>query len=279
MAVRPLAMLILALALGAGSHAQPSPVPQEINVNDARSLPAPQLARALLGERLGSRVIEAVRHEYESSNGSAPLAVDFYTQPELPWPRINRICRTDVITVEYDWFDMDGPAPSTPIHIFHVEATSRYKAFPMPPGEPGSPENDRAQQAACANFRTALDAFRAPSTGDAQWLAAIEEEYLQATPRRRFNFTCRDYADVTCAGARQALTQLALNRASEVALVDCPGPSPDQINYCYRLVFPYRDKDDPEWAMTVVAGMRDGMAPVKIRSLRLDHLAPPIILQ
>jgi hypothetical protein len=274
MAIRQWLMPILALTLSPSPATATPPTPgSTITVSEARTLPTPQLARELLGERLGSRVIEAVRHEYESS-GSTPRYVDFYTQPEQPWPRINGVCRTDVITIEYNWFDFDAVDPSTPRKIVHVEATSRYLAFPMPPGEPGSPENERAQEAACANFDTALEAFRAPSAGDAQWLAAIAEEYSRSPSRnRRFNFTCRDLADPSCAQAASALPALSLRLASDVRLTDCPPErTRDQVRYCYRLTFPYAETDAPEWVLSVVAGMRDGMAPVEIRSLTLEHV-------
>lgn len=240
-------------------------------VNDARTLATSQLARELLGERLGSRVMDAVRHEYDSET-ITPKSVDFYTRPEWPHPRINGICRTDVITIEYDWFDQDEVTPSTPLKINHVEAASRYKAFTEPAGEPGSPENDKAQEAACASFKTALDAFRAPDAGDAQWLAAMHREYSQASTRRRFKFECDDFADKSCAKAAAVLPSLALNLATLVAGIDCSKPEKgDQVNYCYRLTFPYFGTVDPEWIMSVVGGMRDGMAPVEIRTLKLEH--------
>lgn len=280
MAIRPWVMPILALtaSLSPATASPPNPG-STITVNEARTLPASQLARELLGERLGSRVIEAARHEYESS-GSTPRSVDFYTQPELPWPRMNGICRTDIITIEYNWFDFDAVDSSTPMKIVHVEATSRYLAFPMPPGEPGSPGNERAQQAACANFNTALDAFRAPTPGDAQWLAAIESEYSSAPARDpRFNFTCSDFADPSCAQAARMLPALSLGLADDVQLADCPPQgSRDQVRYCYRLTFPYAGTEDPEWVLMVAAGMRDGMAPIEIRSLNLEHVQQPLVI-
>jgi hypothetical protein len=259
-------------------------------VNDARELPIPQLAKDLLGERLGSRVIEASRHEYDGSSSSTPQYVEFFTQPELSAPVLNGICRTDVIIVEYNWFELDGAAPSTPLKIARIAAKSRFKSFPEPAGDPGSDEYDRAQTAACAAMRTAKDAFRAPSGGDAQWLAAIHREY--SNPTSRFTFGCKDFADASCGKARVALGGLDLNKATDVQHIDCPKVrTGDQVDYCYRLTFPYAgetrfpeigDYEDvggsPEWIITVFAGMRDGMAPVQIRSLQLEHLPKPIAI-
>lgn len=250
----------------------------ELTVNAARTLPVPELARALLGERLGSRVIEAVRHEYGSSP-SVPRAVDFFTQPVAPWPRLNRICQTDVITVEYNWADLDEPAPSSPISIFHVEAASRYLAIPEPQGDPGDPEYQRAHEAACAALTHATDAFRAPDAGDAQWLAAMETEWSRTSSSSRFEFTCDDSGNVSCESTPQALSRLRLNQAAIVQRMDCPERRRgQQINFCYRLVFPYSGTDLPEWGMTLVGEMQNGSAPVEIRSLRLVHMARPIAM-
>lgn len=247
-----------------------------LTINEVRTLSTSQLARAQLGERLGARVIEAVRRDYPSSP-AVPSSVDFYTQPEAPWPRINRICRTDVITVEFNWFDVEHAQASTPLTMGHVEATSRYLAFPDPPGEPGTPEYDQRHVAACLRFHSALDAFRAPDAGDAQWLASLESQWSQPFDRLGFALSCDDFADSTCGLARRSLAGLRLHRAVEVRRADCP-PRPsqrrDQVNYCYQLTFNYADSDNPEWVLNVVGGMRDGMAPVEIRALRIEHVRP-----
>jgi len=65
------------------------------------------LAKVLLGQEIASNVIEAVRHVYDTSEQVLPEYVEFYTQPELTNPRLNGICRTDVITIEYNWADLD----------------------------------------------------------------------------------------------------------------------------------------------------------------------------
>jgi hypothetical protein len=276
---------ILAVGLSLLPATLPAQAPQ-LTVHDVRTFPVPQLARALLGERLGSRVIEAVRHDYGSTEPT-PRSVDFYTQPEPPWPRMNRICRTDVITIEYDWSNFAESDDSSPVRIAHIEATSRYLAFPEPSGEPGLPEYDRASEAACAHFRTALDAFRAPNAGDAQWLASLEAEWRLPRNGSRFTFTCEDFADASCGRARRALTELRLNRAADVRNVDCPANRTrprDSVNFCYRLSFDYPGTDDypniddPEWILTVVGGMRDGMAPVEIRLLHLEHVRQPMAI-
>jgi hypothetical protein len=264
----------VAAALALSSFPLAAQMP-ELTIRDVRTLPTPGLARWLLGERLAARVIEGVRHD-DGSARRIPSSVDFYTQPEVPWPRINGICRTDVITVEYDWFDLTADTPdSAPIRIAHVEAASRFLAFPEPAGEPGTPDYDRASEAACAHFRSALDAFRAPSASDAQWLASLEAEWRQDGNASRFAFTCEDAADASCGSARRALAQLKLNRAIDVRNLDCPANRTrprDQVNYCYRLSFNYAESDDPEWLLMVVGGMRDGMAPVEIRALHLQRV-------
>ena len=258
---------------------------QPLTFNQAKAISTADLARKLLGDRLGSKVIEAVRHE---RNGVASY-VEFYTQPELTDPRLSGVCRSDVITVEYNW--MDSPAASAPVRIAHVQAVPRYKSFPVPPGEPGTADYDRAEASACAKMRTAIDSFRAPSAGDAQWLAAIESQYSNES--EGFSFTCTDFADSSCVQSRRALRRLKLGPKTEVKAVDCPeGKTGDQIDLCYRLSFPYPGKDEysdnhderdgedysTEWIVNVFAGMRNGMAPVRIRSLSMEHVRPPIVM-
>ena len=283
------AALLVALVGGVANAASATAL-SSFTVNDARTLPTPELAKELLGERLGSRVIEATRHEYDGSSSSIPEYVEFFTQPELSAPVLNGICRTDVIIVEYNWFELDGASSSTPLKIARIAAKSRFRAFPEPAGDPGSGEYDLVQTAACAAMRTAKDAFRAPSGGDAQWLAAIHREY--SNPASRFTFSCKDFADASCTKARAALGSLDLNKANDVQHIDCPKvKTGDQVDYCYRLTFPYAeearfpeigDYEDvgasPEWIVTVFAGMRDGMAPVQIRTLQLEQLPKPIAI-
>ncbi|MGQ0661446.1 hypothetical protein [Sphingosinicella sp.] len=271
-----LSALVSAWAAATAASAQTA----ELTVTAVRTLPVPELARALLGERLGSRVIEAVRHDYEASQ-SVPRSVDFFTQPFAPWPRLNRICQTDVITIEYNWADLDEAQPSTPVTIFHIEATSRYLAIPEPPGDPSDPEYQRAHEAACAALTSARGAFRAPDAGDAQWLAAMEAEWSRTSSSSRFDFACDVSANVSCESTPQALSRLRLNQAAIVQRMGCPEMRRrGQINFCYRLIFPYADAviDEPEWDMTLVGEMQDGSAPVEIRSLRLLHMARPIVL-
>ena len=257
-------------------------------VVDARTLSTVQLAKELLGDRLARRVIEVRRHEYgDDPSSSVPQYAEFFTQPELSTPVANGICRTDVIVVEYDWFDHDAVSASTPLSIARVAARSRYKSFRELAGEAGSDDHTRAQAAACAGMKTAADAFRAPSGGDARWLAAIHAQY--SDPASRFALSCTPSGNASCAMARASLRALALNSASDVQLIDCPkGKTGDQARYCYRLTFPYPaegyrpdvadypDYANTEWIMTVDAAMRDGMAPVRIRSIHLEHAAPTL---
>jgi hypothetical protein len=143
---------------------------QPLTVANARNLPTSKLATELLGERLAQRVIEAKRHEYEGSSGSVPEFVEFFTQPELSSPVVNGICRTDVITIAYDWVDPESASSSTSLKIARIAAKTEYKSFPEPSG------------------------------GDAQWLTAIRNEY--ANPATRFAFSCDDFADRSCKKAR-----------------------------------------------------------------------------
>ena len=253
--------------------------PSSITVGEARNLSPRELAVKLIGDQLGSTVIQAVRHEYQSSSG-VPKEVELFTQPKSPWPRINGVCFTDVVRVEYDWFEHDDVDSSTPLRVFHVEATSRFKTFPMPLDELEYEESGRFQDAECAKIGNALDAFRSPSAGDAQWLAAMEEEYRQVSPvKRRFQLNCSDFADASCVQSANALIGLRLNLAIDVQLFDCPTlRTKDQVNYCYRLTFPYSGTDNPEWIVSIVGGMTNGMAPVEIRSLNIEHVKKPFVI-
>lgn len=268
------------------SVASSAAITSPLTVSDARSLTTVQLAKELLGERLASRVIESRRREYgDDATSRIPRYVEFFTQPELSNPVTNGICRTDVIVVEYDWFDHDPVSASTPLAISRVAAKSRYKAFNEPTGEPGSDKYSRLQQAACAEMSTATDAFFAPSGGDAQWLAAIHTQYSGTASE--FGLSCTPNGNASCTNARTSLRKLDLKLASDVELIDCPkGRTGDQVRYCYRLTFPYPGEDylsdigdyadyaSSEWIMAVDAAMRDGLAPVRIRSIHLEHQAP-----
>ena len=274
-AVPVFAFLVGGFIVTSLTAASPSP----ITVGEARNLSPGALAVELVGDRLGSTVIQAVRHEYQSSSG-VPREVELFTQPKSPWPRINGICFTDVIRVEYDWFEHDEVDSSSPLRVFHVEATSRFKSFPMPPDELEYEESGRFQDSECAKIDNALDAFRAPSAGDAQWLAAMEKEYRQISPgKRRFQLSCSDFADASCVQAANALIGLRLSLAIDVQPFDCPTlRHKDQVNYCYRLTFPYSGMDDPEWVVSIVGGMANGMAPVEIRSLNIEHVEKPFVI-
>lgn len=261
-----------------GACWQTLPAKAVLTVKEARTLPPGALANRLIGTALGSRVIEAVRREYPSEGGT-PREVDLYSKPELAWPRFNGICRTDVVTIEYNWFDHDNASAATPLKVVHVAAVSRYKAFPMPPGKPGSQENEKAQLRQCTKMTTATDAFRAPSAGDAQWLAKIARTYMRASTDESVPLTCDDFQDRSCRRARTALRGLSLNLATSVNIVDCPKRrTSDQVNYCYRLTFPYSDEDSVEWELAVEGGVRNGMAPVEVRSLHLQHQPKPIVM-
>lgn len=274
--IRLFAFLLGGLSIASLSVAQ-SP---SLTVGDARNLPARELAVKLIGNHLGSQVIQAVRRQYEGSTSGVPKEVDLFTQPKSPWPLINGICFTDVITIEYDWFEHEDVSSSTPLSAFHVGASSRFKAFPMPSGDLGYDESIKFQEAECAKMQTALDAFRAPSAGDAQWLARIENEYRSSVSApRKFELTCDDFQDASCGQAAKALSGLKLSAAREVQLIDCPArKAKDQVSYCYRLTFPYAETDDPEWIVSVVGGIADGGAPVEIRSLNVEHVKKPIVI-
>ena len=103
-------LLLSGLAVAATSHGEPSPTalsPNQLTIGEAQTLPTHELAKVLLGQEIASNVIEAVRHVYDTSEQVLPEYVEFYTQPELTNPRLNGICRTDVITIEYNWADLD----------------------------------------------------------------------------------------------------------------------------------------------------------------------------
>lgn len=246
-----------------------------ITADQARYLPAEPLAEKLLGAQLAARVVDVERRDYEG----IPRYLVFYTRPQLTWPRLNGICATDVITVELDWFESGAKRPGALMHIQHVEAVSRFKAFAMPPGEPGTAENDRLQQQACAAFTHAADAFRAPDAGAAQWLALMEPVYTQpGAAGRAFPFRCDDFSGVSCTHARAALPDLKLNRASKVEAIDCGRHSGDTMNSCYRLTFPYAGTDDPEWELSLTGGIALGEWPPKIRDAALKHVPRPMIM-
>jgi hypothetical protein len=256
-----------------------------LTVGEARTLATAELAKRLLGGALASQVIEAVRQEDRFSTGTVPGSVEFYLQPVRPDPRVNRICRADVITVEYDLtrVQVGQVRASTPLRIAHIEAVPRYKSFPMPPGSPVTRENEAAQAAACAGMKRATDAFRAPSAGDAQWLDAVEREYRGAG--QSFAFTCDDPEVPACARARRVLPELRLERAVEVRRVDCPPKrTGNMMDLCYRLSFLRGQKACPdrrdrerfecenvEWVLTVVAGIATASSPVRIVSLHLER--------
>jgi len=263
----------------AGLPAAATPPP--LTVDEARSLGTDQLASRLLGPMLASRVIEAKRHEYTGSP-TIPQYVEFFTRPENSTPVVNGICRTDVIVIEYDWLNRNTVSPTTPLAISRVSARTLYISFPEPTGDPSSESYQRAQEMACAGMTTTAEAFRAPSGGDAQWLAALYREYSGAG---RFRFSCDDFEDRSCKKAREILPSLTLKHAVDVNLIGCPKrKTGDQVNFCYTLTFPASEpSDSPEipdhsqtypwgWQLTIVGGMRDGFAPVRIRSLRLEHL-------
>ena len=71
---------------------------EPLTFTQAKTLSATELGKRLIGDRIGSKVIKAIRHE---RNG-VPAYTELFTQPELTQPRLNGVCRTDVITVEYN---------------------------------------------------------------------------------------------------------------------------------------------------------------------------------
>ncbi len=269
----------LCVLLTACSQPRGSTPQSPLTVAEARSLPTARLAAKILGPFLGQRIIEVVRYDH-GETGGPPEKVEFYSQPETPSPRLNRICSIDVITVEYDWMDFDRVNDTAPLQVKRVSAESRYKTFDDPLGEPGTEAYQTASDVACARMNTATDAFRAPSAGDAQWLAAVEKAYLQE-PRHlaRLPFSCGDFADNTCASALAQLRHLELKAATTVERTECDLPEQRwALSRCYRLTFPYADSDDPEWKLTVLAGIRTGSSPVEIRSLHLAHVEEPLVM-
>jgi hypothetical protein len=238
-----------------------------LTVEQARTLPIQELAVELLGPKIGPRVIEAQRREYDATLAARPRDVTFFTKPVWSIPHLNGICSVDVIKIEYNWHDLDNVLASTELSVAHIEAHSRYKSFVISAGNFATVETDRSQSDKCNAMTIASDAFEAPSAGDAQWLAEIEREY---TGMGKLPLTCDDAADRTCGQVRASLRTLQLNRADNVQTVDCAKKrGRDQVSYCYRITFPLSHEERTEWTIVVRAGMRDGFAPVEIRSIHV----------
>jgi hypothetical protein len=278
--MKPLvAAVMLLLSLPMYASAQPSDA--ALTVGEVRSSTMRALSSRVLGPYVGSHVIEMERHEYLDNVGTTiPQEIDFYTQPTLAYPRINGICVTDVITVVFDWFEHSEVTPATALKFQHVAAKSRFLAFDKPSAEPGSSDSERLQAAACVGMTTARDAFSAPTAGDAQWLAAMERELSQSSKAvPRYQIKCLDFRGSACANARVTLSDLRLRDALAIDAVKCPPLRwHDQINYCYQLAFPYAGTTNPEWELTLIGGVSDGLAPQKIRSITMKHLLPQMVL-
>ncbi len=270
--------LPLLVVIGAAMVGCSQPIPHTtFTARDARSLSTPALAQKVLGPLLGVRVIEAIRHE----RGEGPETVEFYTQPEVPIEGINRVCSVDYILIHYNWLDIPEIKPSTPLRVKSMHVETRYKGIIDPSGEPGSDAYKAAHAAACAKFKTGLDAFRAPSAGDAQWLAAMEPQYLQGmrTPSG-WALQCNDDGRGACRNARRLLTRMPLRNATQVEAAECsPVQTGYQVRYCYRLTFQYPDEfDHPEWQVFLEGGMLTGSSPVELMSVKMQHVPRPIRL-
>lgn len=245
-------------------------------VKDARTLPPESLGQRLIGSRVG-RVVFAQRQEYDSGGGT-PRQVDLFLAPKMPWPYIRNICSVDVVTVEYNWFDFDGAKDSDKLKVHHIEARSRYLPTNIPVGDGDVDYN--AIEALCSNLTNVDRAFRAPDAGDAQWLVAMHRQYTNIDQGAvAFPFECSDFGDRSCGKARLALQGLHLENSVESIRIDCEMPrSKDQVNYCYKLTFPYPNSDDPEWILKLYGGMSKGSAPVRIRRANLEHVRKPIVM-
>lgn len=245
-------------------------------VRDARTLPPKTLGERLIGSRIAP-VVAAQRREYDSG-GKTPRDVELFLAPKMPWPYIHNICSVDVIKVEYNWFDFDGAGDSDSLKVHHIEAKSRFLPSEMPVGDE---DVDYSKIAESCSKRTDVEqAFRAPSAGDAQWLVAMQREYSRDSGKSdAFPFECSDFEDRSCRKAAGALKTLALEKSVETEKIDCEMPrSKDQVNFCYRLTFPYPHDDRPEWILKLYGGMSDGSAPVRIRRAVLEHARKPIVV-
>jgi hypothetical protein len=65
-------VLAVASQAFAVSPVEAAAIAHEFTVGDARSLPSDQLATELLGEQLGSRVMDVKRYDYSTSDESIP---------------------------------------------------------------------------------------------------------------------------------------------------------------------------------------------------------------
>lgn len=250
--------------------------PSSFTVEDARTLSPEALGKRLIGNRVG-RVVAAHRREYESG-GKTPQEVKLFLTPKMPWPYIRNVCSVDVVTVEYNWFDFDGSRNEDSLKVHRIQAQSRFLPSEMPVGD--EPIDYEKIEASCAK-RTDVDrAFRAPDAGDAQWLLAMHKEYSRNNGTGfSFPFECSDFEDRSCAKAAIAMRTLELENSSETIEIECEMPrGSDQVNYCYRLTFPHRDSEHPEWILKLDGGMSNGSAPVRIRRAVLEHVRRPIVM-
>lgn len=245
-------------------------------VKDARTLPPEELGQRLIGSRVG-RVVFVKRQEYDSG-GRTPRQVDLFLAPKMPWPYIRNICSIDVVTVEYNWFDFDGAKDNDNLKVHHIEAKSRYLPTNVPVGDGDVDYN--AIEASCSNLTNVERAFRAPDASDAQWLVAMHRQYTDIDQSAVvFPFECSDFEDRSCGKARLTLKGLRLENSVESLRIDCEMPqSKYQVNYCYKLTFPYPNSADPEWILKLYGGMSNGSAPVVIRHANLEHVRRPIVM-
>lgn len=245
-------------------------------VEDARTLSPEALGKRLIGSRVG-RVVAAQRREYDSG-GKTPQEVKLFLTPKMPWPYIRNVCSVDVVTVEYNWFDFDGARDNDSLKVHRIEAQSRFLPSEIPVGDESIDYGKI--EASCAKRTDVERAFRAPDAGDAQWLMAMQRQYSRDNGKSiAFPFECSDFEDRSCAKAASAMRTLALENSVETIEIDCELPrGKDQANYCYRLTFPYRDSEHPEWILKLDGGMSNGSEPVRIRRAVLEHVRKPIVM-
>lgn len=268
-----LALTILSIPFVSAAAGQDQP---SFTVRDARTLPPKTLGERLIGSRIGP-VVAAQRQEYDSG-GKTPREVELFLAPRMPWPYIRNICSVDVVTVEYNWFEFDGAQDNDSLKVHHIEAKSRFLSLEMPAGDE---DVDYSRIMESCSKRTDVEkAFLAPDAGDAQWLMAMQREYSRDSGKGdTFPFECSDFEDRSCRKAASALKTLELERSVETEKIDCEMmKSKDQVNYCYRLTFPYPHSDRPEWILRLYGGMSNGSAPVRIRRAVLEHARKPIVM-
>lgn len=173
-----------------------------------------------------------------------------------------------------------APDITRPLELQGVSLEQRFKAFQPQALDPADDYEAYigAWETACAEFDTAADAFRAPSAGDAQWLTKIESQLRDGWAESETSVvTCDDFADQSCAAAKEMLRGFTITTASSVVDVACSDNYAPHYSNCYRVqfAFPEPNSSSTEWTVDVGASIESGVAPVTVRSVHVERHAPP----